>query len=83
MNKIEQTENIGNSAGDRLIPAAKWSEFHSWPPIGGLRHLIFNSAKNGFSRVIRRVGRRVLISEREFFRWANDQQQMQQGDKHE
>lgn len=53
----------------RLIPASDWNQHHAWPPIGGLRHLIFNSMTNGFDVVIRRVGRRVLIDERAFFLW--------------
>jgi hypothetical protein len=55
----------------RLIPVTKWHEFHAWPPLGGLRHMIFYAEKNGFNQVIRRVGRRVLIDEQAFFEWAN------------
>ncbi len=54
----------------RLIPANHWNDFHPWPPIGGLRHLIFFSESNGFDQVIRRVGRRVLIDESAFFSWV-------------
>jgi hypothetical protein len=55
----------------RLIPATRWAEFHAWPPIGGLRHLIFNANSNGFDSVIRRIGRRVLIDEAAFFAWVD------------
>ncbi len=55
----------------RLIPASEWPKHHAWPPIGGLRHLIFNAKSNGFDAVIRRVGRRVLIDEQSFFDWVN------------
>ena len=55
----------------RLIPAATWPDHHPWPPIGGLRHLIFFAETNGFSSVVRRIGRRVLIDEAAFFVWAN------------
>lgn len=51
----------------RLIPVPAWPEHHAWPPIGGLRHLIFYASTNGFDQVIRRVGRRVLIDEDAFF----------------
>ena len=44
----------------RLIPVTKWNEHHQWPPVGGMRHLIFFAEKNGFEKVIRRCGRRVL-----------------------
>lgn len=57
----------------RLIPASAWADHHPWPPIGGLRHLIFFAETNGFNKVIRRIGRRVLIDEAAFFEWANTQ----------
>ena len=57
----------------RLIPVSAWNEHHAWPPIGGLRHLIFNAHRNGFGAVIRRVGRRVLLDERAFFVWVEQQ----------
>lgn len=57
----------------RLIPVPDWKEHHPWPPEGGLRHLVFYAATNGFDKVIRRIGRRVLIDEAAFFEWANTQ----------
>ncbi len=54
---------------NRFLTCAQWVKEHSWPPAGGLRHLIFFAEQNGFSKVIRRVGRRVLISEKDFFEW--------------
>ena len=56
-----------------LIPVTKWNEHHDWPPIGGLRHLIFNANTNGFDKVIKRCGRRVLIDEAAFFQWVDEQ----------
>lgn len=56
-----------------LIPVKEWPNRHAWPPIGGLRHLIFNAGKNNFDQVIRRIGRRVLIDEAAFFAWAKQQ----------
>lgn len=57
----------------RLIPAPAWSEYHPWPKIGGLRNLIFNKDKNGFHKVIKKIGKRVLIDETAFFEWAMNQ----------
>ncbi len=54
----------------QLIPANEWPKHHAWPPIGGLRHLIFNAKTNGFDSVVRRVGRRVLIDQQAFFAWV-------------
>lgn len=51
----------------RLIPASDWSMFHPWPPIGGLRHLLFHRRTNGFDRAVVRSGRRLLIDEVAFF----------------
>lgn len=66
-----------NMANDKkptnLIPITQWGCHHSWPPQGGLRHLVFNAEKNGFYKVIRRVGRRVLIDEQAFFLWVDEQ----------
>lgn len=64
---------VNPSATSQLIPVNHWNERHPWPPIGGLRHLIFFAATNGFNKVIRRIGRRVLIDEAAFFDWANSQ----------
>ena len=54
----------------KLIPVTDWGKHHPWPPVGGLRHLIFHSKANGFDKAIRRIGRRVLIDEAAFFEWA-------------
>lgn len=62
----------------RLIPVTKWNNYHAWPPIGGLRHLIFNAGTNGFNKVIRRVGRRILIKENAFFRWVEENNEGEQ-----
>lgn len=61
---------IATRTSTRLIPASDWPKQHAWPPIGGLRHLIFHAKNNGFEAVIRRVGRRVLIDEGAFFEWV-------------
>jgi hypothetical protein len=57
----------------RLLTVRQWTEQHPWPPLGGLRNLIFNSESNGFDAVVRRVGRRVLIDEAAFFGWVERQ----------
>ncbi|MFA6915493.1 MAG: hypothetical protein WC222_03790 [Parachlamydiales bacterium] len=54
----------------RLIPLTDWPKHHPWPPLGGLRHLVFNAAINGFDKVVRRIGRRVLLDEASFFQWV-------------
>lgn len=65
----------------RIIPLADWPKFHPWPPLGGLRHLAFHAKQNGFDKVIRRVGRRVLIDETAFFDWVKSNEDLAKGDK--
>ncbi len=73
---IKTTEQSAPKTGvARLIPLTKWNEHHAWPPIGGLRWLVFRAKSNGFHSVIRRVGRRVLIDEQAFYRWVDEQNQ--------
>lgn len=57
----------------RVIPLTKWNEYHTYPSVGGLRHLVFNAESNGFDAVIRRCGRRVLIDEQAFFEFLDRQ----------
>lgn len=71
MSILNQTDHKSTT----LIPLTEWPKHHAWPPLGGLRYLVFNADKNGFSSVIRRVGKRVLISEPEFFEWVEKQNQ--------
>jgi len=61
----------------RLIPITEWNKFHCWPPVGGLRHLVFHAETNGFNKVVKRVGRRVLIDETAFFKWTEDQNKLE------
>lgn len=60
-------------AQSRLIPVTKWPDYHTWPSVSSLRHLIFNERNNGFNTVVRRVGKRVLLDEQAFFEWVEQQ----------
>ena len=62
----------------KLLTIKQFATVHGWPPEGGLRHLIFFEKQNGFDRVTRRVGRRVLIDEAAFFEWVESQNGGQQ-----
>jgi hypothetical protein len=59
----------------KLIPLTKWEERHEYPNIAGLRYLVFNAEKNGFASCIKRIGRRILIDEAQFFAWVDAQNQ--------
>lgn len=59
-----------------LIPLVDWPKRHSWPPLGGLRHMAF-WAPPGSERVFVRCGRRILINEPEFFKWVSTNPKIQ------
>ena len=61
-----------NKLQTKYIPVAKWKDFHPWPPVGGLRHLINKQKENGFHKVIKKIGRTILIDETAFFRWVEE-----------
>jgi hypothetical protein len=61
-------ELLQSDTKTRLIPITQWNDNHPWPPAGGMRHLRFNCAKNGFASAFKKVGARVLVDEAEFFR---------------
>lgn len=63
---------INGNPKPRYLTVSEWCKEHPWPPIGGLRHLIFHAETNNFKKVIRRCGRRVLINEQAFFNWIEE-----------
>lgn len=38
-----------------------------------LRYYIFNEHENGINKVIRRIGKKILINEELFFEWLEEQ----------
>lgn len=58
----------------KLIPVTKWNDFHTWPTIGGLRHLVANAKKKKFENVVIKASGRVLIDENAFFEWAKNRE---------
>ena len=66
-------EQVAERPQGRLIPVPRWNDYHAWPSASGLRHLIFGASKNGFERVIKRVGRTILVSEDAFKEWVEAQ----------
>ena len=56
-----------------LLTVKQFSQKHTAFPEGGMRYRIFHADKNGFNRCIRRVGAKVLIDEKAFFQWIEEQ----------
>lgn len=72
-----------NESRTRLIPLVDWPKYHPWPPLGGLRNLVFYAESNGFDKVIKRSSNRVLIDEAAFFRWVEENNAKSKGGSHE
>lgn len=66
-NNINRQEVTPQWVSPRAIAESK-----RWP-IGGIRHLIFNADKNGFSICIRRIGRKILISNELFDKFIEEE----------
>lgn len=54
-----------------LIPVSKWNDVHSYPTVRALRQIIFNKKKNGFEKVLRKIGGRLYICEKDFYAWID------------
>lgn len=76
------SENYNIPATSKLIPLTEWSKYYPWPPLGGLRHLVFHSATNGFDKVVRRINRRVLIDEGAWHEWVSKMNPKAKEDDH-
>lgn len=63
---------ICNNKTKRFIPLTKWPQFHEWPTAAGLRYYVFNAEHNGFSKVFKKVGKRILIDEQAFQDWVSE-----------
>jgi hypothetical protein len=67
MTKYEMSPKKIENRVKRLIPVPRWPDYHDYPSILGMRSLIFNAKTNGFATAFKRVQKRVLIDEDEFF----------------
>lgn len=65
--------NPHDSLNTRLIPLTKWNLYHDYPTVSSLRHLVFFEEQNGFSKVLRRIGKKIYINEKAFFEWVDEQ----------
>lgn len=62
-------------AAKRFLPIKAFLKEVDWPTSeASVRWLIFNQKTNGFSKVIRRSGRRILLSLSDFQVWLDEQQ---------
>jgi len=69
----KKTENTAHSDKE-LYTVEEWVKAFDYPPTGTLRHLISHSENNGFDKVVRRVGRRILLCRKSFIQWVEEKQ---------
>lgn len=70
LNKEEMEQSMNEEIKSRLIPVTKWNQYHPWPSIGGIRHLIEHRKKKKCEQAFVKAGGRWLIIEDAFFAWV-------------
>ena len=65
-------DELQNNANENLIPVSKWEEHHKYPTVKAIRQLIFFKKKNGFAKVLRKIGGRLYIAENDFYKWVEE-----------
>lgn len=66
-----EKEQILKNEENGFIPVSKWNDVHKYPTVKALRQIIFHKDKNGFEKVLRKVGGRLYICEKDFFAWLD------------
>ena len=74
---MEEMSNINNDtekseSSNYLTPKQVPKKHHAFSE-SSVRYLIFHEHTNGFSKCIRRIGKKILISERDFIEWIEAQ----------
>jgi len=64
---IDDTDNLEK---DVFLTPNQLIEKHSWPK-GGIRHLLFQRRTNGLDHAVRKIGRKILIKEKDFLLWLD------------
>ncbi len=57
---------------ENLYSLKQFTEKFPFMTMSGLRYVIFNAEKNGFDKVIRRIGSKVLINAEKFAQWLEE-----------
>lgn len=70
--QTQSAEIPRNTPSNRMIPVARWNDYHDWPTVGGLRWHYSQRERNGMAeaRVVYRAGGRLLVDEAAFFGWV-------------
>lgn len=57
---------------ENYFTVRQFAEKFQFTTQSGLRYYIFHSAKNGFDKVIKRIGTKVLINSNAFEKWLEE-----------
>jgi hypothetical protein len=68
---IKMLESITQT--DEYVTVAQLAQRYPAFSQGSIRWLIFNGERNGFNRVVRRLGRKVILNLSEFRKWLEEQ----------
>ncbi len=71
LEELEEARAKPSSNQSRLIPLAKWNDYHDYPTIPSLRFIALHRHKNGANGFFRKVGKQLYICEKSFFEWVN------------
>jgi hypothetical protein len=58
-----------------FLTVKEYTKRHSWPSAGGMRKIIFNKKSFKAEQCFKKIGRRVLIDEKEFKLWIESNPQ--------
>lgn len=62
-----------NPLKGKFIPEVKWNNYYDYPSLPDIHHLIFNNTRGFKDKVVRYLGRRVLLCENSFHAWIAEQ----------
>ena len=62
-----------NNSRAHFLTVKQLSEKYAFIPAGGIRHLIFTNKNDFNKRVVRKLGRKILINENEFLNFIDEQ----------
>lgn len=64
--------SVQSPQSNNLFTVKQFAQQKGFISEAGLRYLIFHADKNGFNKVIKRIGRKVLIDYNAFEEWLED-----------
>jgi len=70
-----ETKEGNEPKKSRLIPLARWNDYHDYPTVSALRQYKFHKDINGFDEVLEpggENGNRILINEDKYFIWQKN-----------